>query len=277
MSEERGATALVEFGRELAIARLAAERAGLLIAKHWDGAFEVQFKGDVDLVSEVDLASERLLVAALQDAFPDDALLGEEGGIVGPESARTWHIDPLDGTTNFSHGFPQFCVSIALTVASVPVVGVVHEPIRGWTFSAVRGGGAWLGGRSLSVSETPSLDGALLATGFPYDRRTNPDNNIDRVEAMLTRVQGIRRAGSAALDLCFVAAGWLDGFWEDRLNSWDLAAGALIIEEAGGRVSGPDGSVLDIARGAVVGSNGQWHDTLLRALRDASRHRPIGS
>lgn len=254
---------------ELDIALDLALAAGRLIRSRWNEDFEVRHKGDVDLVSEVDLAAEALIVSGLRAAFPGDAIIAEEGGGAEGPSGRTWYVDPLDGTTNFAHGFPQFCVSIALADGAGLSVGVVHAPTYGWTFSAVRGGGAWLDGRRLSMSRTALLDASLLATGFPYDRRTNPDNNVHRFAHLIRRCQGIRRAGSAALDLAFVAAGWLDGYWEDRLSPWDLAAGCLLVQEAGGRLSSLDGGEADFRRGAVVASNGRVHVELLRALAEA--------
>ena len=266
-------------GHELAIARLAAERAGALIEKRWGGTLEIGFKGEVDLVSDVDLAAEAIVVESIRSEFPNDSIIAEERGAEGSGAGRVWHVDPLDGTTNFSHGFPQFCVSVAFVNDGVPTVAVVREPLRRWTFYAVRGRGAWLNGQRLQVSEVPSLDRGLLATGFPYDRRSNPNNNVDRFSHLIRRCQGIRRAGAAALDLAFTAAGWLDGFWEDRLNSWDLAAGVLLVTEAGGMVTSFDGGKLNIATGAVIASNGMFHVKLVDALaagsNSASRPEPF--
>jgi myo-inositol-1(or 4)-monophosphatase len=197
-------------------------------------------------------------------------VVSEEAGRVGPEGgARWWWVDPLDGTTNFSHGFPHFAVSIASEDADGLRVGVVLEPLSGRCFSASRGGGAFLDGRRLSVSAVPDLDAALLATGFPYDRRTNPDNNVHRVAHLIRRCQGIRRAGAAALDLAYVAAGWLDGYWEDRLKPWDLAAGALLVREAGGLVTAFGGQPLDLVAGQCVASNGRVHPALTLAVDES--------
>ncbi len=260
----------MEFAADLALARHAAEQAGAYIARRWDTGVEAQFKGTVDLVTEVDLAAEAILVGAVRAQRPDDAIIAEEGSgteALGP--GRTWHIDPLDGTTNFSHGFPHFCVSIALLDHQGPAVGVVHDPLRQWTFWATRGGGAWRNGQRLQVSASADLNRALLATGFPYDRHTNPDNNVGRFNALLRRAQGMRRAGSAALDLAFVAAGWLDGYWEDRLKSWDLAAGWLLVTEAGGQVTDLLGEPVDLTTGRLVAANPALHPTLVAALRAA--------
>lgn len=260
----------MDFAAELAVARHAAEQAGLLIASRWDTPIDIQHKGATDLVTEIDLASERLIVDILTAAFPHDRIIGEENGCSGPpNAARSWHIDPLDGTTNFSHGLPQFCVSIALCIEEA-VVGVVHDPIRRWTFYATMGGGAYRDGRRLSASTTATLSGALVATGFPYDRWTNPDNNTAVFSSILTQTQGGRRAGSAALDLCWVAAGWLDGYWESRLSSWDLAAGGLIAAEAGATLSRFDGRPFDPATGEVVAASPQLHRALRAAIERAS-------
>lgn len=264
------------FTAELAVARDAAERAGRLIAGRWNTAdVNIDYKGEVDLVTEVDLAAEQVLIETIGAAFPADTLLAEEGSGAAGSSGRVWHIDPLDGTTNFSHGLPHFCVSVALFDAEGPAVGVVHDPIRNWTFHAQRGGGAWLNGTRLRVSNTTELGRAVIATGFPYDRRTNPDNNTDRFGAFVPRVQGVRRAGSAALDLAWLAAGWLDVYWEDRLKSWDLAAGLLLVLEAGGTVTDLFGAPFDLTRGRLTATNGALHaatvDLLTHATKESAR------
>lgn len=265
-----------------ALARQTAERAGDLIRTRWNQPVRIDHKGEVDLVTEVDLAAEALIVDALRTAFPDDRVVAEEGGGTDletqpedqPKTARTWIIDPLDGTTNFSHGLPHFCVSIALVDADGPLIGVVHEPIRRWTFHAVRGEGAFRNAERISVSGCAGLDGALLATGFPYDRRTNPRNNTAEFAHLLRAGQGMRRAGSAALDLSFVAAGWLDGYWEDRLKTWDIAAGVLLVQEAGGVVTGMDGGPLDLQAGHVAAAPPTVHPALVNTLRTARPVKP---
>ncbi|MCB9522719.1 MAG: inositol monophosphatase [Myxococcales bacterium] len=264
------------FAAELAVARHAAEQAGRIIAARWDQGVTPAYKGTVDLVTEVDLAAEAQIVQTLGQAFPSDRIVAEEGSAHGAAlpSERTWYVDPLDGTTNFAHGFPHFCVSIALADAQGLAVGVVHEPLRRWTFWATRGGGAWRDGRRLQVTRVDRLDRALLATGFPYDRHTNPDNNLDRFGAALTVAQGIRRAGSAALDLACVAAGWLDGYWEDRLKPWDLAAGALLVTEAGGWVTDLNGGPLELAAGRALAAGPALHPHLLARLSQAARKDP---
>ncbi len=257
------------FLAELALARAAAERAGHFIAERWDQSLHVEYKGEVDLVSEVDRGAEALVAELLTNACPQDGIVGEEGAAADSSSGRSWHIDPLDGTTNFSHGLPHFAVSVALVDEEGPCVGVVYDPIRRWTFHARRGHGAWLDGRRIHVSETTELGRALLASGFPYDRRTANENNVHRVAHLLRQGQGMRRAGAAALDLAFVAAGWLDGYWEDRLSSWDIAAGTLLVKEAGGQVTDFAGAPTQIREGALVASNSAIHQALLHELERA--------
>lgn len=257
-----------ELAAELATALQVAEQAGDLIRARWDQPLDVSHKGAVDLVTEVDLASEALIVERLRTCFPADRIVAEEGGGTSASAPRTWYIDPLDGTTNFSHGLPHFCVSIALCDEDGPLVGVVHEPIRRWTFHAVRGGGAWRGTQRLAVSACTALSEALLATGFPYDRRTAKHNNSAEVAHLLRRGQGIRRAGAAALDLAYLAAGWLDGYWESHLSAWDLAAGALLVMEAGGTITGQYGTPLAIEAGHVCASTPAVHPALVAALTE---------
>lgn len=255
---------------ELESATRAAQAGAAVIRAAWGKPPRVEHKGDVDLVTETDLAAEAAVLAVLRATFPGDVFVSEEDGRSGLEGAsRWWWIDPLDGTTNFAHGFPHFAVSIASEDADGLRVGVVLEPITQRLFAAARGMGATLNGSPLRASKTPDLNAALLATGFPYDRRTNPDNNVHRVAHLIRRCQGIRRAGAAALDLAYVAAGWLDGYWEDRLKPWDLAAGALLVSEAGGRASDFDLGPLSLQSGRCVASNGHFHEQLAAAVLSA--------
>jgi myo-inositol-1(or 4)-monophosphatase len=255
---------------ELETATRAAQAGAALIRAAWGKPPRVEHKGDVDLVTETDLAAEAAVLALLRATFPGDVFVSEEDGRSGLEGAsRWWWIDPLDGTTNFAHGFPHFAVSIASEDADGLRVGVVLEPITQRVFAAARGMGATLNGAPLRASLTPDLNAALLATGFPYDRRTNPDNNVHRVAHLIRRCQGIRRAGAAALDLAYVAAGWLDGYWEDRLKPWDLAAGALLVREAGGIASDFDLGPLSLQSGRCVASNGHFHEQLAAAVLSA--------
>ncbi len=258
----------VEAG-ELEVAVAAARAAGQYIRSRWGSPLSISYKGAVDLVSEVDTAAERIVVEALASRFPRDGIVAEEGSERQGQSGRRWFVDPLDGTTNFLHGHPHFSVSIGLVDDDGPLVAVVYAPVFGWTFCAERGRGATLDGRPLAVSSVKQLGQGLLATGFPYDRWTNPDNNVHRVAHLLRRCQGIRRAGSAALDLAYVAAGWLDGYWEDRLKPWDLAAGVLLVREAGGVVTGLRGEVVAFPDRAVTASNGILHQELVRVLEEA--------
>lgn len=223
---------------------------------------------DTDLVTRFDREAEAVIVDGLRARYPQHRILAEEGGErPGEHGAPCWIIDPLDGTTNFAHGLPLFSVSIACLVDGLVRVGVVLAPAMGWRFAAVRGQGATLNGRPIGVSQTESLDSALLTTGFPYDRRTSPANNLAQFVAFKKRVRGIRRLGSAAIDLSLVAAGKFDGYWEMKLKPWDIAAGTLICEEAGGLVTNWSGGPLDLFRGEVLASNRFLHDSMLSVLQ----------
>lgn len=247
----------------------AARAAGLLLRDALDAPRQVSFKGTpTNLVTEMDARVERLVSDRLRDAFPDDAMLGEEGGTRAGTSGRRWIVDPLDGTTNYAHGLPIFAVSIALEVGGRVALGVVYDPNRDELFVAERGAGAWLGERRLAVSATPVLDESLVATGFPYNVRETADNNGREFAAFTQRAQGVRRMGSAVIYLSYVAAGRIDGYWELRLGSWDVAAGALLVEEAGGRVTALDGGPLDLDAPAVVASNGRIHEEMLGVLKE---------
>ena len=200
-----------------------------------DKNIRVESKSSViDLVTEVDKLSEAMLLARVRETFPEHSVLAEEGGARDNASDYCWVIDPLDGTINYAHGFPIFCISVALQYRGESVLGVIHVPALAETYTAVKGGGAFLNGGRLRVSEATRLNQSLLATGFPYDRATDPNNNVKYFNRLITKVQGIRRAGSAAFDLCNVAAGRFDGYWEFKLKPWDVAAGTLMVTEAGG-------------------------------------------
>lgn len=230
----------------------------------------VDHKGAIDLVTEVDLACERAIRAVLAKHTPDVPVLGEEGGGADGETTR-WIVDPLDGTTNFVHGFPFFSVSIALERDGVLDVGVVIDGVRGEVFAAARGKGATLDGQRIAVSSTRELSRALLGTGFPYDSREKAAYYLTFVQRALEQTQGIRRAGSAALDLAMVACGRLDGFWEFRLAPWDVAAGQLLVQEAGGRCTAHDGGPLPREdKLHPLASNGWLHDALRQLLREGA-------
>jgi len=232
----------------------------------------IDYKGPVNPVTEADTAAEALIIQRLRDVFPDHRILSEESG--GDEwqdpGPPTWIVDPLDGTNNFAHGFPHVGVSIALVADRKPVIGVIHDPLRGETFAAMADGGATCNGRPIQVSAVAQLSRAFLGTGFSYQRRTAADNNVERLGHFLRRSQGIRRAGSAVLDLAYVACGRLDGFWELRLHPWDVAAGTLIVREAGGQVTDDQGTFGCLSDAFIVASNGLIHDEMLRVLRDGS-------
>ena len=256
-------------------ARAAAREAAHLLA----GARPQEVRGKSnprDLVTEWDQRSEELIRRVLDERAPGIPVLGEEGGAPGADrsgnGSQRWLVDPIDGTVNFAHGLPIWSISIALEDAGAPVVGVVVAPLLGWWFEATAGGGAHDGnGGPLRASTTPRLDQALLSTGFPYDRATNPENNFAEWEHMQRHAGACRRLGSASLDLCMVACGWLDGYWERQLNPWDVAAGALIAREAGATVTGLTGAPFDIHRGDVVAANDAIHGELVAELSRARR------
>jgi myo-inositol-1(or 4)-monophosphatase len=222
------------------------------------------------LVTEYDRRSETAVVASLTTACPGDTIVAEEGGGHAGKTGRRWFVDPLDGTTNFSHGLPFFTVSIALEVDGVLSVGVVDAPALGWVFAAARGQGATLSrdgaAHRLQVSTTTRVEDTLLATGFPYERRDTTDDNLDRFGRMTRLTHGVRRVGSASLDLAMVAAGWLDGYWEKNLKPWDIGAGALLVTESGGRISALDTGPFLVESGEILATNAHIHDALSRAL-----------
>ncbi len=251
----------------LAIALAAAREASKIILPGWRKHPTATHKGVVDLVTNYDFESERYLRKTLRAETPFAFVGEEEGGQRAPgATGPTWYVDPLDGTTNFVHGHPFFCVSIGLVVGTRPVVGVVVAPALKVEWVGGEGIGTTRNGEACSVSRVTDFGAAFLATGFPYDRRTSPDDNLDAFAALKKKVQGIRRCGSAALDLCMVADGTYDGYWERKLRVWDLAAGAAMVRGAGGRLSNFAGGEDDVTRGQLVATNGGIHDALLVAL-----------
>jgi len=253
------------------IARTAVSEAGALLRGRWRHAKTVQYKGAVDLVTESDREAETLIVGHLQHAFPDHLIVAEEASAgatlqVPANDRYVWYLDPLDGTTNFAHGLPQFCVSLALARGADVLFAIVYDPVREETFVANRGCGATLNGEAIHVSDVTDLRRALLATGFAYDRQVRPEFYLRFVRDFMGRAQDIRRLGSAALDLCYVACGRFDGFWEWGLRPWDTAAGTLIVREAGGVVSDFRGGAFDLYGEQTLVSNGRLHAALLAVL-----------
>jgi myo-inositol-1(or 4)-monophosphatase len=237
-----------------------------LLRSRIDSIQEIRHKGVVDLVTDVDLASEKLVCSTLGNAFPSHTILGEEGGTLGGHDARfRWLVDPLDGTTNYAHGFPLFCVSIGFEVDGELTFGVVYAPCLDELFVAERGRGATLNGRPIHVSDVAELRQAMVATGFPYDREAVP-RALRSFEVMSFESQAVRRVGSAALDLCYVACGRFDAYWEHQVKAWDMGAGALIVLEAGGQLSATDGSPFSVDGGQVLSSNAHLHPLLIEKL-----------
>lgn len=245
-----------------------AHAAGEVLLEGWGKRPTTQQKtAATDLVTEYDKRAEVLISQRLQQAFPDHAIVGEEGCRIGdPEARFIWYVDPLDGTMNFSHAMPMFSVSLGLVVNGAPMVGVVHAPALGWTFAGIVGGKATRNGQPITVSKVAALPQALYATGFPYVAG-QPDANLPEFSAFLRTTHGVRRLGSAALDLAFVAAGWLDGYWERHIQPWDLAGGAALVVAAGGKVSDVEGGPCDVRTGRILATNGLVHEQSLNLLR----------
>ncbi len=256
---------MLEFAVDLA------RRAGRVLLEHHRATGRPEIvarKGQVrNLLTEADRASETLVVGALRREFPGDGVLGEEGARVAGDGRRTWIVDPLDGTVNFAHGHPFFAVSIGLVEDGRPRLGVVHAPVLGETFAGEVGRGATRNGEPIRVSETTELIDALLATGFAYVRNESPDHNVDNFARLIFEVRDIRRAGAASLDLAFVAAGRLDGFWEMHLGPWDVAGGAALVLAAGGRVTDLRGREDYVHAGHLLATNGRLHEALRARLR----------
>ena len=254
--------------RALEVAERAALQAGELVMKGWRAVGEISRKGRFDLLTEYDLASEELIRKQLSEEFPTHRIIGEEKAESG-EGELVWYVDPIDGTTNFAHGHFFFAVSIALYHGSQGLAGVVHAPALGVTWKAAKGIGAFRNGRPCSVSMRGELEEALCATGFPYDRWSNPENNQAELALFLERARGIRRCGAASVDLCLVADGTYDIYWEQGLNAWDMCAGALLVEEAGGQLSTYEGDAADPRTGELIASNGVLHEAAVRTIREA--------
>lgn len=252
---------MLNFAKETAV------QAGNILLEKFGKRIHISKKGEIDLVTEADLASEKFIIERIKTRYPLHAILAEESGdavLIGDGDWK-WIIDPLDGTTNYAHGYPCFCVTIAVEYDGEIVIAVTYDPTRDELFAAERGDGASLNNKTISVSETDKLGDALLVTGFPYDI-SKRDNFAEHFTDMLLKSRAVRRDGSAAIDLAYVACGRFDGFWEDGLNPWDMAAGVLLVEEAGGRVSYYDGSKFSIYRSPLCASNGSIHEDMLEIL-----------
>lgn len=259
-----------DFTNVLESAIEAAYAGGAVIQSHWGKIDQFESKSsDVDLVTVADKKSEKAVCDYLHKKFPAYGILAEEGGMIKEHEAEEylWVLDPLDGTTNFTHQFPFVAVSLGLLYLSEPILGVVYNPILHELFCAIKGQGATLNGKKISVSRVDTLDKSLLATGFPYNRRETNENNYKEFNHLTQLSQGVRRAGAAALDLAYVAAGRLDGYWELGLKPWDMAAGVVLVREAGGKVSSYDNGPLDISSGRAVATNAHLHPALIDALK----------
>jgi myo-inositol-1(or 4)-monophosphatase len=251
-----------------------AREAGVLLMSFF-GKVAIEYKGDADLVTKADRTSEKLLVEQIRRRWPDHNLVGEEGSRNESGSDYRWYVDPLDGTTNFAHGYPVFCISLGLDYKGERIAGVVYDPNRNEMFAAGKGSGATLNGSSIRVSKTPRLQESLVATGFPsHKRHKNP--NIHFYHQLTLRSHGVRRAGSAALDLCYVGCGRYDAFWEFNLNPWDTAAGVLIVQEAGGQVTSFSGQPFSIDSRQVLASNTILHQELLHEFEEIFAGRVEG-
>jgi myo-inositol-1(or 4)-monophosphatase len=261
----KGMAQILEFAVELAF------ESGRIQKRHYRQKHTIFHKGEIDLVTDVDLECQERIVSLIAERFPDDHIISEEKDNVFEGRKNRWIIDPIDGTTNYAHGYPFFCTSVAYEAEGRVVCGVVYNPIFDELFFAETGKGSYLNGQKLKVSGVSDLRQSLLATGFPYDVGTSSLNNIDHFVSFLYEAQAVRRDGSAALNLSYVAAGRFDGFWEVKLNPWDTAAGMLIVTEAGGVASDLAGKPFDIYAGQVVASNGLIHQDMLRVLREGRK------
>jgi len=255
----------------LNVAKNAARAAGRLLKDKVNGKRDIFYKGEIDMVTEMDRLAERTIVEAVLGAFPGHGILAEEGGRIESNSGFLWVIDPLDGTTNYAHGYPSFSVSIGMEREGQTLLGVVYDPMRDELFTAVKGSGSFLNGQPIGVSRIEVLIRSLLATGFPYDRTVSRENNLNYFNELIMASQEVRRSGSASLDLCSVAAGRLDGYWELKLQPWDVVAGALIVQEAGGKVSDFSGSRYSMHDREIIASNGVIHDQMLNVIHAVQR------
>jgi len=263
-----------EWADALGIARSVVGEAASLLTQAAGAARSIRTKSNPrDLVTEWDTRCEDLIREALTRLTPEIPILGEEGGATGADDGELrWLVDPIDGTVNFAHGIPLFAVTVALEERGQPVAGVVHAPALGWEFYASRGGGAFRGDEAIAVSGVDAIERAILASGFPYDRATT-SYNFAEWEHFQRTAGACRRFGAASLDLCMVACGWLDGYWESRLHPWDVSAGALLVSEAGGHVTNYDGGPFESASGEAIASNGLVHEAIVRELAQVAARR----
>jgi myo-inositol-1(or 4)-monophosphatase len=270
---DTNSNSLSDYSLLLATAIQAARAAGTVLTEHARSGFRIEYKGAINLVTDADRVAEERIVQTILAAHPSHRILGEEGGQGGSADSRyQWIVDPLDGTTNFAHGFPFYSVSIGLEHDGESVLGVVLDPVRDELFTAIRGQGASMNGEPIRVSDVKTLDKSLLVTGFAYNIRETSNNNLDHFARISLRAQAVRRTGSAALDLCYVAAGRFDGYWEVVLSPWDMAGGIVILREAGGLISGISKEPFSLYGQELLATNGLIHDQ----LRGALHQRPEG-
>jgi myo-inositol-1(or 4)-monophosphatase len=260
---------MIDYTEKLAVAKKAALEAGKYILKAMPEKHHIDKKGIVNLVTEVDRGAEKIIYRIITEAFPQDRFIAEEGSSNDGKSGLVWYVDPLDGTTNFAHRLPHFCISIGLVEAGIPVAGCVYNPNLDECFTAAKGQGAFLNDKPIHVSQVENLTDSLLATGFPYDLRDSSEDNLVNFALFYKNCQAVRRAGAAALDLAYVACGRFDGFWEFKLQGWDIAAGIILVREAGGQVSNYSGNPVEITKGEVLASNGKIHSVMLDTLKKA--------
>jgi len=243
-----------------------ARKAGSLLKERFNQKHDIHYKGEINLVTEADKMSEDLIIAAINRSFPDHGILSEESPVITSAGKLRWIIDPLDGTTNYAHGYPVFCVSIALENEGEVILGVIYDPMREEIFVSVRGEGVYMNDKKLHVSYVSDLSRSLLVTGFPYDIRESKNNNLNFFNAMAIKAQAIRRVGAAALDIAYLAAGRFDGFWELKLKPWDTAAGCLMVEEAGGVISDIASKKWHLQSPSLLASNALIHEQMVEAL-----------
>jgi len=259
-----------EYQEFLVLAERTARTAGKMLREAQSLAHHVEYKGTVNLVTEMDTMSEEFIVNEISSGFPHHAIVAEEGSEIDSSSEYRWYIDPLDGTTNYAHGLPIYCVSIGLEKSGELVCGVVYDPSLDEMFSATSGGGAFLNGKPIHVTAETELVRSLLVTGFPYDIRETAADNLDNFAAFAKRARAVRRLGSAAMDLCWTACGRFDGFWELKLSAWDMAAGVLICREAGGVVTDFGGEPYDLHSGRILATNGFVHQAMQDVLAEVA-------